>query len=205
MNLALKEWAVVIEALARGRQHFMLRKGGIAEGKHGFEIKHGEFLLYPTWEHQQIHSIRPEFHDLFERARPRQTGVVHFQYLAQVTDVLRAPASLDDMLALDEQHIWARSYLETRYRYRPDLPLFAIILRLHRLASEGEIPENRRFAGCRSWVSLDEPIDATRIVPIEPDSQFEPARNLLLKKLLTHGAQQQACLGTRQGNPAPPV
>ena len=197
MNTALKEWAVVIEALARGQQLFLLRKGGIAEGKHGFEVKHGEFLLYPTWEHQQVHSIRTEFHDLFEQARPRQpgplqSGTVRFQYLAKVTDVLRAPARLEDMRPLDGRHIWAASYLEMRYGYRPDLPLFAVILRLYRLAREGEIPEIRRYAGCRSWVSLEQEIDTAEAAPMESDASFESARKSLLEKLLKHGAAEQA-------------
>jgi hypothetical protein len=203
VNVALKEWSVVIEALARGRQRFLLRKGGIAEGRHGFQVKHSEFLLYPTWEHQQIHSIRPEFHELFEQARPRQTGVVRFQYAAQVTDVLRAPARLDEILALGELHIWARSFLETRYNYRPELPLFAVIVRLYRLAGGGEIPENRRYAGCRSWVDLDEEIDTAPSRPNEPDSQWEPARKLLLEKLLTQGARERAGVPVLRASEAP--
>ena len=192
MNIALKEWAVVVEALARGRQHFLLRKGGIAEGKRGFEIKHGEFLLYPTWEHQHLDSIRTEFRDLFEQARPNAAGVVRFRYLAKVTDILRAPARLEDMRPLDAAHIWASPYLEKRYSYRPDLPLFVVVLRLYRLGTEGEIPEIRSYAGCRSWVGLDQEIDLSGAAPLEPDASFEAARKSLLEKLLTHGAQEQA-------------
>jgi len=192
VNTALKEWAVVIEALARGRQRFLLRKGGIGEGKRGFEMKHSEFLFYPTWEHQQIHSIRSEFHNLFEQTRPRQPGVVRFQYLAKATDVLRAPARLQDMRQLDADHIWAPPYLEMRYGYRPDLPLFAVIVRLYRLGTEAEIPEIRRYAGCRSWVSLDHEMDTADTAPLEPDSTFEGARKSLLGKLLKHGATEQA-------------
>jgi hypothetical protein len=188
VRTALKEWAVVIEALARGRQRFLLRKGGIAEGKQGFEVKHNEFLLYPTWEHQHLDSIRPEFQGLFEQAQPRTSGVVRFQYLANVTDVLRAPASPAALRALDDDHIWAPSYLEKRYGYRPDLPLFVIVLRLYRLTSEGEIPENRRYAGCRSWVDLDQEIDTSRLQPLEPEATFAEARKLLLEKLLKYGA-----------------
>jgi hypothetical protein len=192
VNTALKEWAVVIEALARGRQHFLLRKGGIAEGKRGFEIQHTEFLLYPTWEHQQRDSIRDEFGDLFERTRPRAADVVRFHYLARVTDVLHAPRRLEDMRRLDAEHIWAGPYLEKRYGYRPDLPLFVVILRLYGLATEQEIPENRRYAGCRSWVSLEQEIDTAGVAPVEPDAAFKVARKSLMEKLLTQGAREQA-------------
>lgn len=64
-NLALKEWAVVCQALAEGKQIFILRKGGIQEKE--FQVKDQEFLLYPTLEHQSREEIKPEFHDLFKR------------------------------------------------------------------------------------------------------------------------------------------
>lgn len=189
MNTALKEWAVVIEALARGRQQFLLRKGGIAEGRRGFEVKHRRFLLYPAWEHQQIHSIRPEFHELFEQTRPRRAGVVSFQYLAEVTDILLAPPRLEAMLPLEAEHIWTPAYLEMRYQYRPERPLFLLLLRLYRLGVEREIPEITRYAGCRSWVELEEEIAIEDAVPVEPEASWRPARNSLLKKLLNQGFQ----------------
>ena len=34
---AFKEWHVVVEALAAGEQILLLRKGGIAEGRGGFD------------------------------------------------------------------------------------------------------------------------------------------------------------------------
>jgi len=192
VNIALKEWAVVIEALARGKQRFLLRKGGIAEGKRGFEVKHREFLFYPTWEHQQIESVRPEFHELFEQTRPRQPAVVRFRYLAKVTDILQAPPVLEAMPPLESDHIWTPAYLEMRYRYRPERPLFILFVRLYGLETERKIPENRRYGGCRSWVTLDEEIEAGGAAPVEPDGSFESARKSLIGKLLTQQARPLA-------------
>ena len=191
VNIALKEWAVVIEALASGRQHFLLRKGGIAEGRQGFEVKHSEFLLYPTWEHQQADSIRPEFHQLFEQVKPAQPGVVPIRYLARVSEVFEAPARLEEMRQMDGHHIWSPSHVEMRYRYRPDLPLFIILLRVYRLGTPREIPESRRYAGCRSWVTLDQDIEAVNSSPVEHNSSFDSARNLLLEKLYNQNAGGQ--------------
>ena len=50
---ALKEWAVACEALGRGEQVLLLRKGGISEEGREFRIEHPEFLLFPTFEHQR--------------------------------------------------------------------------------------------------------------------------------------------------------
>ena len=50
-SVGFKEWAVVCEAMGRGRQSIILRKGGIAEGREGFSFKYPEFFLFPTWFH----------------------------------------------------------------------------------------------------------------------------------------------------------
>ena len=52
-QIALKEWAVTVQALAQGRQVLLLRKGGIHEEGKDFRVVHPEFLLYPTYEHQR--------------------------------------------------------------------------------------------------------------------------------------------------------
>ena len=59
--IALKEWAIICKALEDGRQTLLLRKGGILEYRKGFEVKHSEFLLYPTFEHQSMNSIKTEY------------------------------------------------------------------------------------------------------------------------------------------------
>src|SRR6476646_1534337 len=56
-SVGFKEWAAVCEALGRGRQSIILRKGGIAEGRDGFSFKHREFFLFPTWFHEQPEKV----------------------------------------------------------------------------------------------------------------------------------------------------
>ena len=51
-DMALKEWAVVVEIMGSGRQILTLRKGGIHPSDKNFRVLHKEFLLYPTYEHQ---------------------------------------------------------------------------------------------------------------------------------------------------------
>src|ERR1043166_4953667 len=50
-HTALKEWSNVIDALGRGDQVILIRKGGIADPKFGVEAE--RFYLYPTFFHQQ--------------------------------------------------------------------------------------------------------------------------------------------------------
>ena len=188
MKTALKEWAVVVEALAEGRQTFLLRKGGIAEGKRGFELKHDEFVFFPTWEHQHARSIRPEFHKLFEKVKPPDPNVLEIRYLAQVTDVLRAPVEMEAAQRLARYHIWAEPFVRMRYEYRPDLPLFIVVPRIFRLPRRVQIPHDRRYAGCRSWVTFYEDVDVAGRQPVLSRNEFQSARGDLLASLAGTGA-----------------
>jgi hypothetical protein len=53
MAKGFKEWQVVCDALASGRQSIILRKGGIHEGREGFSFGEELFYLFPTRFHNQ--------------------------------------------------------------------------------------------------------------------------------------------------------
>src|SRR5579884_3277142 len=67
MRAAFKEWAVVVDALGRGEQILILRKGGISEGRGGFKLEYPRFLLFPTLFHQQRESVIPSAQARFDR------------------------------------------------------------------------------------------------------------------------------------------
>ena len=50
--------------MAQGKQVFLLRKGGIVEAGRGFELRHREFLFFPTFEHQHLRWVKPQFQEL---------------------------------------------------------------------------------------------------------------------------------------------
>ena len=54
--LALKEWHVVSEAIARGDQVLTIRKGGIREKE--FAVEGAQFWLFPTWEHENAGELQ---------------------------------------------------------------------------------------------------------------------------------------------------
>ena len=58
-NTAFKEWAVVVDALGRGEQVLILRKGGIRESRGEFHVDHTSFWLFPTQYHEAERSIIP--------------------------------------------------------------------------------------------------------------------------------------------------
>ncbi len=92
-NAALKEWAIVCQALEDGRQTLLIRKGGIQEIKDGFEVTHRSFWLFPTYAHQKatdlVSTVQEEFRAIQSAAPP--PGILPIRLYATVEDVVRPP------------------------------------------------------------------------------------------------------------------
>lgn len=160
---ALKEWAVVCEALAAGRQDVLLRKGGILEGPDGFRVEHNEFWLLPTRFHQNPDEIVPDARPLLERLRRAAPppGRFRIELYAVVEDVIR----LDDETKLGEfagRHILAEETVRQRFHYR-EPGLFVVPVRVFRLPEPFELADSPEIAGCRSWVELPEKLPTERL------------------------------------------
>src|ERR1700742_3352539 len=99
MEVALKEWATVCQALGAGRQIILLRKGGIFESAGGFEIERRQFLLFPTYLHQNPAMLKDESMRWFEHrsAEPEQ---VKIELAGEITHIERI-ANRAQMDALD--------------------------------------------------------------------------------------------------------
>jgi hypothetical protein len=182
MNAALKEWAAVISALAAGRQMALLRKGGIVEAdRGGFRVLYREFLLFPTFEHQHEQLLKPENRHL---AEPQPEDQIKLTLMAAVTDIIPAPPSPDVLFrSAADCLIWNRRFFESRYAYRPDLPLYLLLLRAKRLPEARIIPARPSYTGCKSWVNLTEEIDVADSMPVLPEESYLQARESLLKAL----------------------
>ena len=175
-QVALKEWACVVEALGSGQQLLLLRKGGIADPGVGFELEHREFLLYPTWEHQAAEAIRPEIWERFRRspqAKP-EPGRVSFQvyggvaYHAQV----KAPEAL---ASLDKHHIWTPAFFRSRLSYKPEVPTLALVVRAYLLKRPVAHSVQPEEAGCKSWVKLKDSVPLEGAEPVLDNRRFRAA------------------------------
>ena len=155
LTVAFKEWAVICEALASGRQSLILRKGGIHEAGGVFRPEHDRFWLYPTYFHEQQQAgIKPEAQELLdaaEAARP-PTGVVRLSHTVEVTGV-EFCRDLDELLKLDAEHIWSEATVRQRFAYRTP-GLYVIRVKVEPAARSFEIPERPDYAGCKTWVPL---------------------------------------------------
>jgi hypothetical protein len=175
LNVALKEWAAVCRALEQGRQILLLRKGGILEAIGGFEVEHPRFLLFPTYLHQNLEMLKPEAHAGFEphSVEPAQ---VRLSLAAEVTDVIGMP-SRPQTDAISWAHVWTAPLIDMRFNYRPKNPLYLLLVRVYRLAQAVTVENTPAYAGCKSWVPLEQPIETAGAVPVLSDDDYEDLRN----------------------------
>ena len=167
---ALKEWAIVCKAAEDGNQVLLFRKGGIMEYRNGFELKHKNFFLFPTFEHQSMESIREEYKKEFENLTkqheqkdlnstvpndsqifPDTTTInsfVEISYFNEINDI-------NKLEKLEKFHIWNLDYVKMRFNYNPKKPLFLVLLRTYKLKDAIKIHNKPEWSRCKSWIQID--------------------------------------------------
>ncbi|HUP48901.1 MAG TPA: DUF1802 family protein [Thermoanaerobaculia bacterium] len=159
MNLpnhtALKEWSNVLDALGRGEQVVLIRKGGLADADFGLEAP--RFYLYPTYFHQGESEARRSV------------------LIAQWAEVVRTwrLRELELLGRLEPLVAIPRETLEARYRFRPDQALHVIGLRVWRLPAPVEVKFREEYAGCRSWLSVEEEIDTAASTAVLGEGELQ--------------------------------
>jgi hypothetical protein len=154
---ALKEWAIVCKALEDGRQVLLLRKGGIMEYRQGFDVKHYNFLLYPTFEHQSKESIQVDYADkldIVSKEQPKSDKKNQITSYARTVLVKRVTES-SLLQGLQKYHIWSDRYVSVRMNYNPKRPMSIILLRVYKLDNPIEVDVKSEWLGCKSWISID--------------------------------------------------
>jgi hypothetical protein len=84
---------------------------------------------------------------------------------------------------IEDQHIWAPPLIDMRFGYRPENPLYLLIVRTWLLPRPVTVDNTPAYAGCKSWVPLDEPIDTRGARPAIDDAAFEQRRAAILARL----------------------
>jgi hypothetical protein len=167
---ALKEWAIVCKAAEDGNQVLLFRKGGIMEYRNGFELKHKNFFLFPTFEHQSMESIREEYKKEFENLTkqheqkdlnstvpndsqilPNTTTINSFVEISNFNEI----NDINKLEKLEKFHIWNLDYVKMRFNYNPKKPLFLVLLRTYKLKDAIKIHNKPEWAGCKSWIQID--------------------------------------------------
>lgn len=173
-QLALKEWAVTVKALADGDQILMIRKGGIHEESKDFRVIHPEFLLYPTYLHQREDLLKvshqPTLRDLLAD-NPADDDAVTFSHWARVHELVEID-QLDRVASLAPHHIWTDSYAESRLHWKPMVPLTIMLLRVYRMETPTTVPFIPEYGGCKSWVDIIPTVRLGQAEPVIDDTRF---------------------------------
>ena len=157
-TIAFKEWQVVCDALASGRQTLILRKGGIHEGRQGFSFAHESFFLFPTRFHAQGEQVREGEVKVMPEWQPGD--LIRITHHVQA---LRALTLTDwqKVVMLEPFHIYSEKTVRDRFDWEgkgmASGSIHAALVRVRKLARPWEFPYQKSHGGCRSWVTLPEP------------------------------------------------
>lgn len=193
-NRAFKEWAVVCEAMKRGDQTVLIRKGGIREEDGIFRIEDPEFLLMPTYDHQTPRLLQPQFVPDLDRvlAEGHDPHSVRIDACA-VVDGVFVLEDEDKLRALASEHIWNDEYIRMRLDFNPYDPLYVIMLRVYCLPEATVLPMRPAYGGCKSWVTLEQSLSTAGAEPAIADEEYKRRRAAVLDTI-GHGAVYPCCL-----------
>jgi hypothetical protein len=187
MNSAFKEWAVICRALAVGDQSIILRKGGIDETDGSFQVEYTRFWLYPTYTHQQRTGVKEHVLPLLEQAEAERppARIVRLTHFAEVHGVYRLH-NLAAALAISSLHSWSLETVQSRFLYHhPGLHL--LLVRVYGVPQKSDLPETPHYAGCRSWVELEQDLPTEGATPVLDDRAFSEIRRILDERLKPTG------------------
>lgn len=156
--IGFKEWQIVCDALASGRQPILLRKGGIHEGRAGFSFAHDSFFLFPTRFHAAGDHVREGSVEVAPEWQPGDTiRITHY------AEVLWA-VTLTDWKAVEDLesfHIYSEKTVRDRFDWEgkgmASGSIHVALVRVRELAEPWEFAYEPKYGGCRSWVKLPEP------------------------------------------------
>ncbi len=176
--IGFKEWAFICEALGRGVQTIILRKGGIHEGRGGFHFQHPDFWLFPTGFHNQGDQLRWTPHDAAEVVVPKdeEREQVNIRYFSKLHAVWRI-TDWDKVAALEPLHVWKDEVVRERFAWNEESCLHIALVRVTALPQSWNFPYERGYGGCRSWVKL--PAEGSGLqdstVPVMDDDTWNAA------------------------------
>jgi hypothetical protein len=180
---ALKEWAIAVNALTQGETIVLLRKGGLREQSGKFTIPSKQVWLFPTYEHQQPHLLKAPYGD---RVRPVPSGWhperIEIPAWAEIGEVLQVQDP-QVVARLFPFHIWSESFVAERLAWKPQTPLFVLLLRVYRLKHPHEIAYRESYGGCRSWIKLEQALTSEGAIAVLSDEVYAQQVNLIRERL----------------------
>ncbi len=158
MTLVFKEWSYIVDALGKGMQCILLRKGGIAEDEGKFTLKGNKFLLMPTLFHQAAQMLKPSWLPKLNAGRfYKNANEVTIEYYAEVA-LQRKLTDWETVSKLDDQYAWKEEVIAERF-HRGEQNVLLIVVQVYQLQTPIAIPLLAEYGGCKSWIELPQTID----------------------------------------------
>lgn len=154
--VAFKEWQLVIDAIASGEQDILLRKGGISEGKFGFQWLHPRFFLFPSLFHEQAQQVVPAADGSSRRWSPRE-GLAEDDIVFSVYVETVETGRLTDWAEVEKlapRHIWKEEIVRERFEWGEEPGIAWARIRAWVLDDPWILKDRATFGGCRSWFGL---------------------------------------------------
>ena len=189
VDVALKEWALVVDALRRGEQIALARKGGLRDARGTFEARADAFWLFPTAFHANERWDVPAT----DAATGAATKALDALAVRAATFEVRAEDAPMALKALSRRSGWPEDLFARRANWKPDAPLVILVVRCYE-ARPGltiDAADDERFGGCKSWVDTDAWVfDASALRACVSDEEFEAMSRSLREDLFAIGATQ---------------
>lgn len=158
MVTAFKEWALIVDALGKGKQNLILRKGGISEEGGEFSLKSQKFVLFPTHFHQGTDLIKESWRPFLSGDQYKVDEFhVKLEYFAQVVDS-KIITDLKLLQKLNNYHAWKEEVIQEKFE-RWDKSVFMMVVQVFKLIEPVTILVKPEYSGCKSWIELEEEID----------------------------------------------
>jgi hypothetical protein len=123
---------------------------------------------------------------LNEETRRRPVGdVERIEVAARITHIDLVSNS-DALYGLSSQHLYSDDFLRYRIENDPNKPLYVLFLRAYELPEPMQVPMELDYYGCKSWITLTEPIRTAEATPVMSDRTYAE-RVRVIRRHLTGG------------------
>lgn len=151
--IGYKEWEGVCAALAGGRQHLLLRKGGIHEGRAGFSFKHESFVLFPT----RFHAQGDQLQEKFTVSGGEWEAGDEVPLRCHLEAVWARTLTDWEMVArLANDHVWSEDLVRERFAWGEESSIHCALVRVRQASVDWTLSYEKKYGGCRTWVNLPE-------------------------------------------------
>ena len=188
VDVALKEWSLICDALMTGEHIAIARKGGVRDAKGAFRLERRHFALFPTNFHADVAGA-PEG----TRTGDMKAGEsVSMRLTATATRAWRVPASSAEacFALFSESSGWPKDLFAKRANFKPSNEVTVVELRAYEVADALTLPpDEQRYGGCKSWINIDSWRPAN-VRAVLSDEEFAEKSSALGRDLAVLGATE---------------